>query len=96
MASIRAVRQCVHSFCDSHVMLSMLSLRHGGVKVAAMTSSISEYFSRITQNCKPSSTSLSDSSPVTEKIRQDKKIFFHNVSEYQNNQKSNKYHLKEK
>ena len=72
------------------------SLRHGGVKGAAMTSSISEYFSRIAQKRKPSSTSSSDSSPVTEKIRQDKKRFFHEVSEYQNYQKSNKYHLKEK
>ena len=46
-----------------------------------MTSSISEYFSRIAQKRKPSSTSSSDSSPVTEKIRQDKKRFFHEVSD---------------
>ena len=49
--------------------------------MAAMTSSISEYFSRVAQKRKPSSTSSSDSSPVTEKIRQDKKRFFHDVSD---------------
>ena len=54
---------------------------HGGAKVAAMSSSISEYFSRISQKCKPSSTSLSDSSPVTEKIKQDRKRFLHEVSD---------------
>ena len=49
--------------------------------MAAMTSSISEYFSRIAQKRKTSSTSTSDSSSATEKIRQDKKRFFHEVSD---------------
>ena len=49
--------------------------------MAAMSSSISEYFSSIAQKRKPSSTSASESSPVTDKIKQDKKRFFHEVSD---------------
>ena len=49
--------------------------------MAAMSSSILEYFSRSAQKRKPSSASSSDSSPVTEKIQQDKKRFFLEVSD---------------
>ena len=49
--------------------------------MAAMSGSISEYFSRLSQKRKPSSTSSSDSRPVTEKTKQDKKRVFHEVSD---------------
>ena len=46
-----------------------------------MSTSITEYFSKLAQKRKPSSTSSSDSSPVTEKIKEDKKRHSHEVSD---------------
>ena len=62
-------------------MVFLAGARSGGAKVAAMSGSISEYFSRPAQKRKPSSASSSDSSPVTEKTKQDRKRVFHEVSD---------------
>ena len=59
-----------------------------------MSTSITEYFSKLAQKRKPSSTSSSESSSVNEKNKQDKKILFHEMSDSYEEERENEMSVK--